>query len=127
MEPNALTPISDWLTQVIGPVLFLFLAFCLGTVQFTELIKIVVPKNKKAEAVAAWIEWRPKILKMISVLVGMIGPVAFGADFLAAFDTINLLFGLDPMITSVVSGLSVSLGANLIYDKWFDVKKDSPK
>lgn len=112
---DLLKPVGEWASKIISLVVGLAI-FLFGTIQGTQLVKILLPKLTNAK----WQEIRRYVVRGISIAVAVLAVVGADLDVFSMFDSLDATFGVDPIFAQLLSGLALSLGANVVYDKFVD-------
>lgn len=113
---DLLAPAGEWAAKIFT-VIFAVVIFLFGTIQGTQLVKITLPKIENAK----WLKIRRSVIRGVSIAVAVFGVVGANLDLFGVFESMDVLFGVDPAIGQMFSGLALSLGANWMYDNHIDV------
>ena len=113
---DLLKPVVEWLSKMISLVVGLGI-FLFGTIQGTQLVKILFPKTTNEK----WLKIRRYVIRGISITVAIFAVVGAQLDVFSMFEAMDAAFGVDPIFAQLLSGLALSFGANIVYDNYVDV------
>lgn len=112
---DMLKPVGEWAAKIISVAVGLAI-FLFGTIQGTQLVKLLFPKTTNEK----WLVIRAYVVRGISIVVAIFVVVGADVNMFSMFESLDATFGVDPIFAQLLSGLALSLGANVAYDKYVD-------
>jgi hypothetical protein len=92
-----------------------------GLVKIVDAVKLVLPKN---DNYPVWMEWRPRLIRFVSVALGILTMFIGNVDAFSMGETINSIYAFPDasIVPEILTGAFVGGLMNLTHDHVLDRK-----